>query len=639
MRLRDLLVLFGPLLLVTVVGGIVLFATVQEATRRERDLENDLLLTAAHGHFARSLRLLVTDLARAQLDGRDEAEAIHAMEEHAFVHGFTVRGHLIDDGGPMPAPAGLHALRLWMPVEGDRRLVADVDLGHLISVAVEISDGRVQAILEKRVAGRAGSRATPPDALDVPLAPLVAPAQVVPTSARLVLRVRSMETAALLQPWPRRPDLLIVVVLALLVGAYTSVHAARQHIGRRRLLRQVEASRARFQDFTEIASDWYWELDPMFRFTGMFGRYEQFMGLTAADIVGRHYRDLLAAHAGPRSLQDPAWGPELTKALEERRRVSDLSLDWRRPDGAMRVFRINARPMYDHDGRFAGYRGTAVDQTALVEAQQAVAQARDLAEKALAFKTRFMAGVSHDLQQPLLSIGLFADQLLVPNRTEIVIDVARRIHRCAESASAMLMQLHELSRLEDAAMRPSITSVPLTPLLGALADEYGVLCDEKNLCLRVLCPADAVVRSDAMALERILRNLLSNAIRYTSTGAVLVTVRRRREHLLIQVWDTGRGIDAQDLPRIFEENWRGRPADDEPGLGLGLAVVQRAATLLGHPVQVASRPGRGSVFSLLVPKAAGVSVGLPSPAEPSSPPESGSARRSSGRCSEGATSP
>lgn len=633
MRIRDILVLFGPLLLVTLVGGGVLIATVDQAMVRERYLEAHLLSATARQYYQRSLRLLVSDLLMPHPKAVREIDAVRDLEEHAFVHGFVVRAQLTGDTGPIADVDDPDTLRLWLPMDGGRRLVVDVDLDRLVTDGAAVTGGRVETVLVK---GERRASFVSGGGIVVPLAPLVAPAQLVPPGSRLVLHVKPppLEVDA----WPYHPKLVTVVAVALLVSGFTSLRAAREHIGRRKLLREVEASRARFQDFTDIASDWYWELDADFRFVRLFGRFEQAIGLKEEEIIGRHYRDILAAHADPRSLQDPGWSALLTRAPEEREPVSDLTLVWRHPDGLSRVFRIKARPTFDRRGSFTGYRGTAVDETALVEAQEAVAHARDIAENALAFKTRFMAGVSHDLQQPLLSIGLFAGQLLLQNRPETVEDLARRIRRTAENASGMVMQLHELSRLETAAMEPQLQPVRLVELLDLLAEEFDVLCDEKNLCLRVICPADATVDTDVMALERILRNLLSNAVRYTSAGAVMVTVRRRRTHYLIQVWDTGRGIPENDLPLIFEENWRGGGADDGPGLGLGLAVVQRAAAFLGHPLRVASRVGRGTVFSLEVPKAVSAADAPPSPAAPESPPASGSARRSSGRCSEGETS-
>lgn len=232
------------------------------------------------------------------------------------------------------------------------------------------------------------------------------------------------------------------------------------------------------------------------------------------------------------------------------------------------------------------------------------------AERANQAKSRFLAAASHDLRQPLHALGLFADQL---SRRALSGEDGRLVARIVESSGALselLDALLDISRLDAGAMMPKIVPLELAPLLSRLRNDFGGLAEQRGLRFRIPTSA-AWVHADAMMLERILINLLSNAIRYTSSGTVMVAVRRgAREWTRIEVRDSGSGIreDAQRL--IFDEFVQlGNPERDRnKGLGLGLSIVQRMSQLMNCRNGVRSRVGRGSVFWIELPTAAPVAA-------------------------------
>jgi signal transduction histidine kinase len=247
-----------------------------------------------------------------------------------------------------------------------------------------------------------------------------------------------------------------------------------------------------------------------------------------------------------------------------------------------------------------------IDERRAIEAALQIAKAQ--AERANAGKTEFLAAASHDLMQPLNVARLFVDAIAERPLDAQAAQMLERVARSLESAETLLRTLLEMSRLDAGALRPQMTDFALDPLLHHLASEYGLSAEERGLRLRVV-PCDAVVHSDRGLLERILRNFLSNALRYTARGGILLGVRRRGDSLRIEVWDTGRGIPQKSLGDVFREFYRladpNRGEDRPPGMGLGLAIVDRIAPLIGATIDVRSREGRGSVFTVTVALAAG----------------------------------
>jgi signal transduction histidine kinase/ActR/RegA family two-component response regulator len=240
-------------------------------------------------------------------------------------------------------------------------------------------------------------------------------------------------------------------------------------------------------------------------------------------------------------------------------------------------------------------------------------------------KGDFLAAASHDLRQPMVAIGLIVGLLRDRIQGEELRAMTGRLAEAVESMDNLLNRLLDLSRLEAGAFELSPQRVPLQPMFDAIVAHESVAARAKGLRIHMR-PTHACVWSDPVLLEQVLRNLISNALRYTDTGGVLVAARRRGSQWLIQVWDTGIGIAPEHQTRIFDDFVQiGNPGRNaQAGLGLGLALVKRAAGLLGAEVLVRSQPGQGSCFELHLPMAA--SPALRPPAEEAPPAEAAATR-------------
>jgi PAS domain S-box-containing protein len=247
-----------------------------------------------------------------------------------------------------------------------------------------------------------------------------------------------------------------------------------------------------------------------------------------------------------------------------------------------------------------------IDERRRVEAR--LREAKIEAEQANLSKTKFLAAVSHDLLQPLNAARLFTSALLErPSET-----LVRNVSNSLEDVENLLGTLVDISKLDAGVIKADIAPFALSELLDNLAVEYTELARSEGLELHFV-GCSALVRSDIQLLARILRNLLSNALRYTYKGRVVLGCRRQHQRLSIQVWDSGMGIAEERLEEIFQEFKRGdvqRP-DQDRGLGLGLAIVEKIAGILGHRISVRSWPGKGSMFSVEVPLSATAPKSLP----------------------------
>jgi signal transduction histidine kinase/CheY-like chemotaxis protein len=239
-------------------------------------------------------------------------------------------------------------------------------------------------------------------------------------------------------------------------------------------------------------------------------------------------------------------------------------------------------------------------------AEKAVADtARQEAEVANRAKTQFFTAASHDLRQPLHAMGLFAEALRQRTHEPEVAQLVNSINESVDALEGLFSELLDITRIDSGGVEVNPESFAMAEIFRKIRLHYEPSAFEKGLDLRIR-GGRQVALADPLLVERILRNLVSNAIRYTVDGTVLVSCRRRGERLLLQVWDTGPGIGAAERARVFEEFYQVpravvASAEQKKGLGLGLAIVKRLAALMGAPLGLASEAGRGSVFTLELP--------------------------------------
>lgn len=333
------------------------------------------------------------------------------------------------------------------------------------------------------------------------------------------------------------------------------------------------------------------------------------MQLTQA---GSDFRSVLDYMAGGARFLPAADLDALGAWAEQTERGGPLSLELRRGDGA--ILDVFCQEMPDK-----GFVISFTDMTAEREAvaamhhanetlEQRVAErtreleaARDEAERANASKSRFVASSSHDLLQPLNAAKLFVSSLSHTELTPEQRGIAERIQSAFESVETILGALLDISNLDIGKASTEVTVMPVAPLLRSIGQEFQGLARERGLELRVI-PCSLWVESDPAYLRRILQNLVVNALRYTKKGKVLVGGLRRGDRLRFLVCDTGPGIPPDRRAEIFDEFVRLDHAPGTPqGMGLGLAIVERACALLDHPLTLDSEVGRGTRFGVSVP--------------------------------------
>ncbi len=253
-------------------------------------------------------------------------------------------------------------------------------------------------------------------------------------------------------------------------------------------------------------------------------------------------------------------------------------------------------------------------------------RAKEHAEASERRKTRFLAAASHDLRQPIHAMGLFvpALQRLVRHARpspQALADIADRMHSVLESMGQLLQVLMEISRLDSGAVMVRRAPCAINPVLLQVGEVLRGQAKAKGLRLRLM-ETPLWVQADPAVLHTVLLNLVANAVRYSERGGVLVGARRRGDEVEIQVWDTGIGIPESDMPRVFDEFYQAsnarRASAQSRGFGLGLSIVHRSAELLDARLNVRSRVGRGSVFSVFLPRCDPV-IEAPAPTRTSAP--------------------
>jgi len=336
-------------------------------------------------------------------------------------------------------------------------------------------------------------------------------------------------------------------------------------------------------------------------------------GYPAAEVIGASVEILLPErfrnrHAGHREAY--------SRNVRVRPMGMGLDLYGRRKDGSEFPVEISLSPM--SLGQQSVVAAAIRDVTERKRAEQELLEARQDAERANVAKSRFLATASHDLRQPLQTLGLLNGALRRMVRDADCLDLLREQDLALDAMSRLLNGLLDISKLESGAIKPQIADFELAPLFDEMRRDFANLAASKGLRFSIDTPRVSL-HSDATLVGQLLRNLLANAIKYTQQGSVELRCESRGDSERIEVRDTGVGIAANQLGLIFEEFYQVgvSPNSSRDGYGLGLSIVQRIARLLDARVDVSSKVGKGSIFAVELPR----SLAAAAPAAESAPRE------------------
>jgi signal transduction histidine kinase len=317
-------------------------------------------------------------------------------------------------------------------------------------------------------------------------------------------------------------------------------------------------------------------------------------------------RTLLEGH--PIRVLDALADPELQEIAQRSGNRTALGIPMRYEKKSIAVMVLGRRTVRPFTNKQIELATTFADQAVIaienVRLFNEIQEKSRQLEEASQHKSRFLAAASHDLRQPMHALGLFVAQLrshMISREGSRLID---RIDDAVTGMNELFNALLDITKLDAGALTPTISEFPVAELLARIANTFAPVAQEKGLSFSSV-PSSAWVRSDPVLLERIVLNLVSNAVRYTAAGGIIVGCRCCKNHTRIEVWDSGPGIAPEQQHKIFGEFYRLADAakTNQAGLGLGLAIVDRLCALLDHPIELTSTLGKGSRFAVTAPTA------------------------------------
>jgi len=367
------------------------------------------------------------------------------------------------------------------------------------------------------------------------------------------------------------------------------------------------------------------------RFRSVFQQKHQLAGIVELDGTLTDINDCALAYSGleranviGKPFVDTGWwthDARLRKKLREAIKtagageIATFDATHPKPDGTLGMVKFSIRPVLsanDHVAFLVAESHDITDQRMAEDARDALRRAIEVAEEATSTKSRFMAAASHDLRQPLQSLGIYLSVLDRQVHEPAATEICRKMRQALDVMGELLNALLDVSRFDSGSVKPELKSFGLQEMLNRIVADNSQQAANKGISL-VCEPTACWVYSDPALLERIIENFVTNAIRYTEKGAVQIMCTRRGEVVHVEVIDSGIGIPEDSLNAIFDEYHQLDNAvrDRRKGLGLGLAIVKQIAKLLDLPIDVKSDPGAGSTFAVHIPAATSIPAVAP----------------------------
>lgn len=361
---------------------------------------------------------------------------------------------------------------------------------------------------------------------------------------------------------------------------------------------ELKESEQQFLTLTDAMPQMVWIADPDKKCVYFNQQWVDYTGLTLEESYGNGW--------------EKAFHPEdLQRARDGWKHAAQTDSNYsqecrlRRADGVYHWCLVRGVSRHDERGEILNWFGTCTDITEQKMTEERLLESMQKLEEKERAKTRFLAAAGHDLRQPVAAANLFVYALKYTQPTEAQRELIEKLDQSMNAFSELLKQLLDISKFDAGVVIPQKTTFNLNEMCTWLEQTFSQTAQNHKLKFHLFfstsCPL--LVHTDIGLLRSVLMNLISNAIKYTKTGGILISARVRGDRILIQVWDTGIGIPEAHLPLIFDEFYQvaNPQRNREAGLGLGLSICQRAIALLGGKISCHSHPGRGSIFEFTLP--------------------------------------